>query len=56
MRIVEAVRAIRREVVNAGPGVPASEQERISEKFYRLDPDMKGGVRGTGLGCTSRGS
>ena len=50
VRIVEAPHAVRFEVVDKGPGVPQSEQERIFEKFYRLDPDMKGGVRGTGLG------
>jgi signal transduction histidine kinase len=37
-------------VVDRGPGIPASEQDRIFEKFYRLDPQMKRGVRGTGLG------
>jgi two-component system phosphate regulon sensor histidine kinase PhoR len=30
--------------------VPLSEQRRIFEKFYRLDPNMKRGVGGTGLG------
>lgn len=50
VRIVEAPHALRLEVNDEGPGVPESEQDRIFEKFYRLDPDMKGGVRGTGLG------
>ena len=50
VRIVEAPHALRLEVTDEGPGVPESEQDRIFEKFYRLDPDMKGGVRGTGLG------
>ena len=50
VRIVEAPHALRVEVTDEGPGVPESEQDRIFEKFYRLDPDMKGGVRGTGLG------
>jgi signal transduction histidine kinase len=50
VRVVEAPHALRVEVADVGPGVPESEQDRIFEKFYRLDPDMKGGVRGTGLG------
>jgi signal transduction histidine kinase len=33
-----------------GPGIPAGEQERIFDKFYRLDPNMTKGVGGTGLG------
>jgi hypothetical protein len=32
------------------PSLPAGEQERIFEKFYRLDPQMREGIRGTGLG------
>ena len=33
-----------------GLGVPLAEQERIFEKFYRLDPELTRGVGGTGLG------
>jgi signal transduction histidine kinase len=33
-----------------GPGIPLEEQERIFDKFYRLDPNMTKGVGGTGLG------
>ena len=33
-----------------GLGVPPSEQRRVFEKFYRLDPNMTMGVGGTGLG------
>jgi PAS domain S-box-containing protein len=37
-------------VRDQGLGVPAGEQERIFEKFYRLDPDLTRGVGGSGLG------
>jgi len=45
-----ATGGVRFTVADAGLGIPAHEQERIFEKFYRLDPDMTGGVGGTGLG------
>jgi len=37
-------------VRDRGLGIPAAEQGRIFEKFYRLDPDLTRGVGGTGLG------
>jgi two-component system phosphate regulon sensor histidine kinase PhoR len=37
-------------VADEGPGIPREEQERIFERFYRLDPAMASGVGGTGLG------
>ncbi len=37
-------------VTDEGLGVPLSEQRRIFDKFYRLDPNMNRGVGGTGLG------
>ena len=37
-------------ITDAGLGIPAVEQQRIFEKFYRLDPDMTRGIGGTGLG------
>jgi two-component system sensor histidine kinase VicK len=37
-------------VKDQGLGIPAEEQARIFEKFYRLDPQMTRGVGGTGLG------
>ena len=42
--------AVRFSVRDEGLGIPADEQERIFEKFYRLDPSMTRGVGGTGLG------
>lgn len=41
---------MRFSVRDTGLGIPAEEQERVFEKFYRLDPDMTRGVGGTGLG------
>jgi signal transduction histidine kinase len=37
-------------VHDEGLGIPLREQERIFEKFYRLDPNLRRGVGGTGLG------
>jgi PAS domain S-box-containing protein len=37
-------------ISDEGPGIPAGEQERIFDKFYRLDPQQQSGVGGTGLG------
>jgi signal transduction histidine kinase len=37
-------------VRDEGLGIPASEQERVFEKFHRLDPNLTRGVSGTGLG------
>jgi signal transduction histidine kinase len=41
---------VRFAVEDEGLGVPAAEQRRIFEKFYRLDPNLTRGVGGTGLG------
>jgi signal transduction histidine kinase/putative methionine-R-sulfoxide reductase with GAF domain len=41
---------VRFSVTDPGLGIPSSEQRRIFEKFYRLDPNMNRGVGGTGLG------
>ena len=41
---------VRFAVSDPGLGIPAPEQRRIFEKFYRLDPDMTHGIGGTGLG------
>jgi PAS domain S-box-containing protein len=41
---------VRFSVTDEGLGIPSSEQRRIFDKFYRLDPNMNRGVGGTGLG------
>jgi two-component system phosphate regulon sensor histidine kinase PhoR len=43
-------RRIRFSVRDRGPGIPRTEQEHVFEKFYRLDPDHRHGVGGSGLG------
>ena len=50
---VAAVRengAVRFTVKDEGIGVPEDDRERIFEKFTRLDPQMRSGIGGTGLG------
>jgi PAS domain S-box-containing protein len=41
---------VRLTVRDHGLGIPPVEQERIFEKFYRLDPALTRGVGGSGLG------
>ncbi len=41
---------VRFRVTDQGLGIPPAEQDRIFEKFYRLDPNLARGVGGTGLG------
>jgi PAS domain S-box-containing protein len=41
---------LRFAVKDGGIGISAVEQRRIFEKFYRVDPQMTGGIGGTGLG------
>ena len=41
---------VRISVADAGPGISLAEQERIFEKFYRVDPQLRRAPSGTGLG------
>ncbi|MEP6812306.1 MAG: PAS domain S-box protein [Actinomycetota bacterium] len=48
--VAQSGKRIRIHVEDEGLGVPSGEQERIFEKFFRLDPNLTRGVGGTGLG------
>jgi signal transduction histidine kinase len=37
-------------VADAGPGIDAADRDRIFEKFYRADPQLRHAPSGTGLG------
>jgi PAS domain S-box-containing protein len=50
VEVANAPRAVRLRVSDFGPGIPAHAAERVFERFYRLDPDQRGGISGTGLG------
>ncbi|MDQ3889268.1 MAG: GAF domain-containing protein [Actinomycetota bacterium] len=50
VRIERSDGAVRFAVDDRGLGIPAREQARIFDKFYRLDPNLTRGVGGTGLG------
>jgi PAS domain S-box-containing protein len=50
LRVEQLGDRIRFLVTDEGLGIPPREQERIFEKFYRLDPNLTRGVGGTGLG------
>ena len=41
---------IRITVADAGPGIDAADRDRIFEKFYRADPQLRHAPSGTGLG------
>jgi signal transduction histidine kinase len=41
---------VRFTVADEGIGIPESERQRVFERFVRLDPQMRRGISGTGLG------
>jgi two-component system phosphate regulon sensor histidine kinase PhoR len=43
---------VRIAVHDEGIGIPPAERERVFEKFFRLDPDLRRGVGGAGLGLS----
>ncbi|MEK7743748.1 MAG: ATP-binding protein, partial [Elusimicrobiota bacterium] len=42
--------SVRVTVSDNGPGIPPEEQPKLFRKFYQIDPDFTGQVRGMGLG------
>jgi len=48
--VVVRALAVRITVSDDGPGIPDVDQDRVFEKFFRLDPAQQTGVGGTGLG------
>jgi PAS domain S-box-containing protein len=50
VRLAARGNAVRFSVHDEGLGIPAVDQRRIFEKFYRVDPDLRRGIGGTGLG------
>jgi signal transduction histidine kinase len=50
VRLATTGNQVRFSVQDEGIGMPSDEQERIFEKFHRLDPNLTRGVGGTGLG------
>lgn len=50
VRIERHRSSIRLTVADDGPGVAIEDEERIFQKFYRVDPGQANGVTGTGLG------
>jgi PAS domain S-box-containing protein len=50
VEIAHAGNCIRFRIEDQGLGIPPTEQSRIFEKFFRLDPNLTRGVGGTGLG------
>jgi signal transduction histidine kinase len=39
-------------VADHGPGIPAAEQERIFERFYRLGSELRRETQGIGIGLS----
>jgi PAS domain S-box-containing protein len=50
VRVTRRDHALRFSVRDEGLGIAQSEQRRIFDKFYRVDPNLTRGVGGTGLG------
>jgi PAS domain S-box-containing protein len=49
-KVESTAEAVRISVADQGLGIPAAEQQRVFEKFYRLDTELSRAGGGTGLG------
>jgi signal transduction histidine kinase len=49
-RVEQEQGMVRINVIDHGPGIPLDKQEAVFDKFVRLERDMHGAVRGSGLG------
>lgn len=50
VRLSAGERQVHISVEDAGPGIPASERERVWQPYVRLDRDRRSAVGGTGIG------
>jgi PAS domain S-box-containing protein len=50
VQLSRKVECVEWKVADRGLGIPSDERRRVFEKFYRLDPHMRRGIGGTGLG------
>jgi signal transduction histidine kinase len=51
-RITHHASRIHLSVTDSGPGIPASEQEKIFERFYRLGSELRRETPGVGIGLS----